>query len=235
MTSTISEKTAAVRRRSGSGAMAAGTTGTGAMAAGTRAARSVAAGSVAAGARAVASAAVSVVTSVAASVAVLLTAGCGTTDTDAGAVPEGWDTLTTSSVTVAYPPAFAPQSDTERSEYNAAAATHTEGGKSVGMITVQLDFTNADSVEEAAIGAEAGIALGSTLGKQQKMVVTGPDGEEEARRVNFQFTEKNTRYQGVIVAGLDSAEKSYAVRIDAATGTLDSGDLDKIIESITVK
>ncbi|MFE4170808.1 hypothetical protein ACFRR7_01965 [Streptomyces sp. NPDC056909] len=226
MTSTISEKTAAVRRRSGAGTMAAGTVAARSVAAG-----SVAAGSVAAGTRAVASAAVSV----AASVAVLLTAGCGTTDTDAGAVPEGWDTLTTSSVTVAYPPAFAPQSDTERSEYNAAAATLTEGGKSVGMITVQLDFTNADSVEEAAIGAEAGIALGSTLGKQQKIVVTGPDGEEEARRVNFRFTEKNTRYQGVIVAGLDSAEKSYAVRIDAATGTLDSGDLDKIIESITVK
>ncbi|MGW6741130.1 hypothetical protein ACWGDX_10375 [Streptomyces sp. NPDC055025] len=228
-TSTISEKTAAVRRRSGTGAGSG--SGTGTVAAGNVAAGNMAAGAMAAGTRAVASAAVSV----AASVAVLLTAGCGTTDTDAGAVPEGWDTLTTSSVTVAYPPAFAPQSDTERSEYNAAAATRTEGGESVGMITVQLDFTNADSVEEAAIGAEAGIALGSTLGKQQKIVVTGPDGEEEARRVNFRFTEKNTRYQGVIVAGLDSAEKSYAVRIDAATGTLDKGDLDKIIESITVK
>ncbi|MYZ37062.1 MULTISPECIES: hypothetical protein [unclassified Streptomyces] len=173
-------------------------------------------------------------TAVSAAVLLTVTAGCGT-DTGPGAVPEGWDTLTSSAVTVAYPPAFSAQSDAERSKYNAAAATFTEGGKSVGMITVQLDFTNADSVEEAAIGAEAGIALGSKLGRQQKIVVAGPDGEEEARRVNFEFTEKGTRYQGVIVAGLDSAEKSYAVRIDAARGTLDDGDLNKIIESITVK
>ncbi|MGW2053248.1 hypothetical protein ACWCOZ_04865 [Streptomyces sp. NPDC001840] len=168
------------------------------------------------------------------SAALLLTAGCGT-GTGAGTVPDGWKTLTTPAVTVAYPPAFTPQTDSERSKYNAAAATLAEGGKSVAIITVQLDFTNADSVEEAAIGAEAGIALGSTLGKQEQITVAGPDGDEEARRVNFAFTEKGTRYQGVIVAGLDSAEKSYAVRIDAAGGKLAEGELKQIIESITVK
>ncbi|MEV4972578.1 hypothetical protein [Streptomyces scopuliridis] len=165
--------------------------------------------------------------------AVALVAGCGT-DTTAGVVPEGWGTLKTSAVTVAHPPAFAPQSAGERSEYNAAAATLTEDGKDVGMITVQLDFTNADSVEEAAIGAEAGIALGSTLGKQRKIEVAGPEGRTEARRIDFEFTEKGSRIKGVIVAGLDSAQTSYAVRIDAAKGRLGDGDLTKIIDSITL-
>ncbi|MFF3749833.1 hypothetical protein ACFYYH_05125 [Streptomyces sp. NPDC002018] len=166
--------------------------------------------------------------------AVLLTAGCGT-DTEAATVPEGWGTLRTPAVTVAYPPAFTPQGDAERSKYNAAAATLSEGGESVGMITVQLDFTDADSVEEAAIGAEAGIALGSTLGKQREIQVAGADGAREARRIDFAFTEKGSRIKGVIVAGLDSADASYAVRIDAAQGRLGDGDLKKIIESITVK
>ncbi|MYZ36003.1 hypothetical protein GT002_13065 [Streptomyces sp. SID4917] len=169
-----------------------------------------------------------------ASAVVLLTAGCGT-GTGAGAVPDGWRTLTTPAVTVAYPPAFTRQTDAERSKYNAAAAALAEGGESVAIITVQLGFTNADSAEEAAIGAEAGIALGSTLGKQEQITVAGPDGGEEARRVNFAFTEKGTQYQGVIVAGLDSAQKSYAVRIDAAGGKLAEGELKQIIESITVK
>ncbi|PVE12031.1 hypothetical protein [Streptomyces scopuliridis] len=166
--------------------------------------------------------------------AVALVAGCGT-DATAGVVPEGWGTLKTSAVTVAHPPAFTPQSAGERSTYNAAAATLAEGGKDVGMITVQLDFTNADSVEEAAIGAEAGIALGSTLGKQRKIEVAGPKGRTEARRIDFEFTEKGSRIKGVIVAGLDSARKSYAVRVDAAKGRLGDGDLTKIIDSITLK
>ncbi|MER8072850.1 hypothetical protein ABTZ59_31690 [Streptomyces sp. NPDC094034] len=165
---------------------------------------------------------------------VALVAGCGTEAT-AGVVPEGWGTLTTSSVTVAHPPAFTPQGAGERSEYNAAAATLAEGGKDIGMITVQLDFTNADSVEEAAIGAEAGIALGSTLGKQREIEVAGPEGRTEARRIDFEFTEKGSRIKGMIVAGLDSANTSYAVRVDAAKGRLGDGDLTKIIDSITLK
>ncbi|MEV6421970.1 hypothetical protein [Streptomyces sp. NPDC051662] len=164
---------------------------------------------------------------------VALVAGCGT-DTTAGVVPEGWGTLRTSAVTVAHPPAFTPQSAGERSEYNAAAATLAEDGKDIGMITVQLDFTHADSVEEAAIGAEAGIALGSTLGEQRKIEVAGPEGGTEARRIDFEFTEKGSRIKGVIVAGLDSAKKSYAVRVDAAKGRLGDGDLTKIIDSITL-
>jgi hypothetical protein len=165
--------------------------------------------------------------------AALLTAGCGT---QTGATtPEGWGTLRTPAVTVAHPPAFTPQSDARRSEHNAAAATRAEGGRAVGTITVQLDFTEADSAEEAAIGAEAGIALGSTLQGQREIRVAGPDGKQEARRIDFEFTQQGgTRVKGVIVAGLDARKKSYAVRIDAAKGGLADGDLKKIIDSITV-
>lgn len=192
-------------------------------------------------------------TACAALATLLLAAGCGTQAT-AGTVPEGWGTLRTPAVTVAHPPAFEAQSAAERSKYNAAAATLSDESGTIGMITVQLDFTDADSVEEAAIGAEAGVALGSTLGKQEEIKVSGPDGEEEARRINFEFTQKDsgtgsgagtpggaldpkagTRVDGVIIAGLDAGDKTYAVRIDAVKGKLGDGDLKKIIESITVE
>ncbi|MEV0779062.1 hypothetical protein ACIBLA_02100 [Streptomyces sp. NPDC050433] len=182
----------------------------------------------------------------------LLATGCGS-GTETGTVPEGWGTLKTPAVTVAHPAAFEAQSAAERSKYNAAAATLSDESGTIGMITVQLDFTDADSVEEAAIGAEAGVALGSTLGKQEEITVSGPDGDEEARRVNFEFTQKDsgagagagtpggaldpkagTRIDGVIIAGLDADDKTYAVRIDAVKGKLSKGDLKKIIDSITV-
>lgn len=127
--------------------------------------------------------------------ALLLVAGCGSdagSGSGSGAVPEGWGTLKTPAVTVAHPAAFEAQSAGERSKYNAAAATLSDESGTIGMITVQLDFTDADSVEEAAIGAEAGVALGSTLGKQEEIQVAGPDGGEEARRVNFEFTQKDS-------------------------------------------
>ncbi|MFD9225183.1 hypothetical protein ACFWDI_35455 [Streptomyces sp. NPDC060064] len=165
--------------------------------------------------------------------AALFAAGCGTDK--AGRAPEDWGTLRTPALTVARPPAFKPQSDAERSKYNAAAATLTADGRAVGMITVQLDFTEADTAEEAAIGAEAGIALGSKLHGQRDVKVTGPDGKDtEARRVDFEFVQQGTRIKGVIVAGLDAQKKAYAVRIDAAEGRLADGDLKKIISSITV-
>ncbi|MFD3519643.1 hypothetical protein [Streptomyces sp. NPDC058653] len=204
--------------------------------------------SAAAGRRAYASASAS-----AALATLLLAAGCGS-KAGAGEVPEGWGTLRTPAVTVAHPPAFEVQGAGERSKYNAAAATLSDESGTIGMITVQLDFTDADSVEEAAIGAEAGVALGSTLGKQEEIRVAGPDGDEEARRVTFEFTQKDsaegsgagtpggaldpkagTRVAGVIVAGLDADDRTYAVRIDAVKGKLGKGDLKKIIDSITVK
>ncbi|NWF29690.1 hypothetical protein HW130_26120 [Streptomyces sp. PKU-EA00015] len=174
--------------------------------------------------------------------AVSLTAACG--NGPAGAeVPEGWPRLTTDSVTVAHPPAFKEQGAGKRSKFNAATATLEEGGRTVAMISVQLDYTNADSVEEAAIGAEAGIALGATLEGQEDLRVAGPEKARDAKRIDFTFTStgergtpaKGTRVAGVIVAGLDSGESAYAVRIDAAEGRLSPDELKKIIDSIAVE
>ncbi|AXG80009.1 hypothetical protein [Streptomyces paludis] len=192
------------------------------------------------------------VTAAVTAVLLTLTAGCGAESGTggggtgaSGALPEGWGTLRTATVTVAYPPAFTPLSAAERGKYNAAAAKLTEDGeksedgekgKDVGMISVQLGFTNADTPEEAAIGAEAGIALGSTLKRQTEIEVNGPDGAKaEARRVDFEFTEKGSRVKGVIVAGIDTAKKAYAVRIDAVKGKLGDDDLRRILDSITLK
>ncbi|MFF8842682.1 hypothetical protein ACF08N_08085 [Streptomyces sp. NPDC015127] len=174
--------------------------------------------------------------------ALSLTAACG--NGSAGAeVPEGWSELDTASVTVAHPPEFREQGAAERSKFNAAAATLEEGGRTVAMISVQLNYTNADSVEEAAIGAEAGIALGSTLKGQEDLRVAGPEKVRDAKRIDFAFTStgeqgtpaKGTRVAGVIVAGLDSNESTYAVRIDAAEGQLSDDELKKIIDSIAVR
>ncbi|MFG2757500.1 hypothetical protein [Streptomyces wuyuanensis] len=169
----------------------------------------------------------------AAAVAVLTLVGCGS-DQGAAVTPEGWGTLETPSVTVAHPPAFKEQGEAERSGFNAAAATLTEGGRAVGTITVQLGFTEADSAEEAAIGAEAGIALGSTLHGQKEITVAGPEGRREARRIDFEFTRGPDRVRGVIVTGLDTARKAYAVRVDAVKGRLADDDLKKIVESVAV-
>lgn len=172
----------------------------------------------------------------------LLTAGCGD-DSATGTVPEGWGELTTPAVSVARPPAFGELGGAERGKHNAAAARLTEDGRTVGTITVQLDFTRADTAEEAAIGAEAGIALGARLEEQSDVEVHGPEAVRHAKRVDFTFASggdagtpvKGTQVKGVIITGLDSEKKSYAVRIDAAKGSLSASDLDRIIDSITVK
>ncbi|MDI9887585.1 hypothetical protein QMZ92_25235 [Streptomyces sp. HNM0645] len=167
-------------------------------------------------------------------VALLALAGCGS-DQAASVAPKGWGTLETPSVSVAHPPAFKEQGEAERSRFNAAAATLTEDGRAVGTITVQLGFTEADSAEEAAIGAEAGIALGSTPKGQKEITVAGPEGRREARRIDFEFTRGPDRVRGVLVAGLDTARKAYAVRVDAVKGRLGDDDLKKIVESVEVR
>ncbi|MGF1343984.1 hypothetical protein ACQSMD_28370 [Streptomyces flavovirens] len=172
----------------------------------------------------------------------LIAAGCAD-DEAAGQAPEGWGELTTASVSVAHPPSFRARSDAERDRHNAAEARLTEDGRTVGTLTVQLDFTDADSAEQAAIGAEAGVALGSRLTKQSDVRVEGPEDVRDAKRVDFEFTSggegdnppKGTRVSGVIITGLDTHRKTYAVRIDAAEGALPAADLDRIVESVTVR
>ncbi|MGW1889667.1 hypothetical protein ACWCP6_05300 [Streptomyces sp. NPDC002004] len=171
--------------------------------------------------------------------AVLTLSGCGGDRQGAGSAPEGWGTLRTKGVDVSYPKGYVAQGAAERSKYNAAAAVRKEGGTTVSTITVQLNFTNADSAEEAAIGAEAGVQLGSTLGGTKGVKLAGTD---DAKRVDFEFSStgrdglppKGTRIKGVILTGLDSKKKTFAVRIDARKGALADNDLKKIIDSVQV-
>ncbi|TXS56675.1 hypothetical protein [Streptomyces sp. t39] len=172
----------------------------------------------------------------------LLVTACGN-DPAGAPVPEGWQVMRTDSVEVARPPSFTEQGPGERSRYNAAAATLEEGGRTVATITVQLGFTNARTAEQAAIGAEAGIALGATVEGQRDVRVAGGEKVRDARRIDFAFTSsgepgtpaEGTRVDGVIVAGLDSADTAYAVRVDAAQGALSDADLKRILDSIAVE
>ncbi|MER6976298.1 hypothetical protein [Streptomyces carpinensis] len=172
--------------------------------------------------------------------AVLLT-GCGPNDADSAA-PDGWGTLRTRGVSVSYPKGpqgYVEQSAAERSRYNAAAAVRKESGRRVSTITVQLDFTQANSAGQAAIAAEAGIGMGAKVEGEKDVKLAGTD---EARRVDFGFRStgesgeppKGTPVKGVILTGLDSAGRTFAVRIDAARGALSSENLKKIVDSVRV-
>ncbi|MFB8246625.1 hypothetical protein ACFC5X_16470 [Streptomyces sp. NPDC055952] len=176
--------------------------------------------------------------------AVLLTTalaltGCGDADPGAGSVPGGWGTLRTDAVDVSYPKGWQEQSAAERGRHNVAAAVRTEGGRKVAVVTVQLGFTEAASAEQAAIAAEAGIQLGAKVRGQEDADLAGTD---DAKRIDFSFTAtgedggpaKGTPVEGVILTGLDSSGTAFAVRIDARRGSLPSGDLDRIVDSVEV-
>ncbi|CAM5479845.1 hypothetical protein SVIOM74S_01996 [Streptomyces violarus] len=113
--------------------------------------------------------------------AVALT-GCGSSE--AGSVPDGWGTLKTKGVDVWYPKGYEEQSPGRRGKHNAAAAVRTEDGRKVSVITVQLGFTEANSAEQAAIAAEAGIQLGADVQGQKDVELAGAD---EAKRIDFTF------------------------------------------------
>ncbi|MFD8230472.1 hypothetical protein ACFV20_01030 [Streptomyces sp. NPDC059696] len=165
--------------------------------------------------------------------------GCGSTDSGAGSVPEGWGTLKTKGVDVSYPKGYEEQSAAGRGKHNAAAAVRTEGGRKVSVITVQLGFTEANSAEQAAIAAEAGIQMGADVKGQKDVELAGTD---EARRIDFSFKATGedggpaagTPVEGVILAGLDARDTAFAIRIDAQRGSLPDGDLDRIIDSVEV-
>jgi hypothetical protein len=181
---------------------------------------------------------------VAAALGLALLTGCG--GPDAAAVPDGWGTLDTKSVSVGYPEdrGYAPQPDAERSKANAAVALKEEGGLRTGMVSVQLDFaTGVSDAGEAAAAAGAGIGLGTTRKGTADVRVAGEESARDARRIDYEFTstgeartpEKGTRMTGVLVAGVDSAEVPFAIRINAVKGTLTPADLDAFVASITVK
>ncbi|MFE3515021.1 hypothetical protein [Streptomyces sp. NPDC059166] len=173
-----------------------------------------------------------------------LLTGCGGTDT--ASVPDGWGTLDTRSVSVGYPKdqGYAPQPATERSRANAAVAVKEEKGVRTGMVSVQLDFaTGVDDAGEAAAAAGAGIGLGATRKETEDVTLAGEESAREARRIDYEFTSngeestpaKGTRMTGVVVAGVDSKDVPFAIRINAVKGALSSADLDSFVSSITVK
>jgi hypothetical protein len=175
-------------------------------------------------------------------------AGCGDGKANSASVPDDWGTLKTKGVDVSYPKGsggsggsegYTEQSAAERGKYNAAAAVRTENGKTVSVITVQLDFTQANSAGQAAIAAEAGIQMGASVKGEKDVKLAGTD---EAKRIDFTFKStgqdddppKGTPVKGVILTGLDSSDKTFAVRVDAVEGKLSDADLAKIVDSVEV-
>ncbi|MFE7773972.1 hypothetical protein ACFU5O_08735 [Streptomyces sp. NPDC057445] len=174
-----------------------------------------------------------------------LLSGCGG-GAGAAAVPDGWDTLDTKSVTVAYPGAagYQEQPASERSKHNAAVALKEEGGLRTGMVSVQLNFaTGVDDAEEAATAAGAVIGLGATRQDTADVRLNGEESARQARRIDYEFTssgeqrtpEKGTRMTGVMVAGVDSKGVPFLVRINTVKDALTEDEIDTFVESITVK
>ncbi|MFF4244251.1 hypothetical protein ACFYY2_07225 [Streptomyces sp. NPDC001822] len=183
-------------------------------------------------------------TAVTAALGLTLLGGCGGMDT--ASVPDGWGTLDTASVSVGYPKdqGYAPQPAAERSEANAAVALKEEKGLRTGMVSVQLDFaTGVDDADEAAAAAGAGIGLGTTRKGTRGVRLAGEESAREARRIDYEFTSsgeqptpaKGTRMTGVVVAGVDSKDVPFAIRVNAVKGALSPADLDAFVKSITVK
>ncbi|MGC2999409.1 hypothetical protein ACPF8X_13855 [Streptomyces sp. G35A] len=171
--------------------------------------------------------------------AALALTGCGGGDSGSAAVPDGWGTLDTKGVSVSYPEGYREQGAGDRARFNAAAAERTEGGRTVSLITVQLGFTEAGTAEQAAIAAEAGIQMGADVKGQKEVELSGTD---EARRIDFTFEAtgedggpaKGTPVDGVILTGLDSSDRTFAVRVDTQRGKLSDADLRRIVESVEV-
>ncbi|WP_329040258.1 hypothetical protein OHT61_20655 [Streptomyces sp. NBC_00178] len=183
-------------------------------------------------------------TAVTAALGLTLLGGCGGMDT--ASVPDGWGTLDTASVSVGYPEdqGYAVQPAAERAEANAAVALKEEKGLRTGMVSVQLDFaTGVDDADEAAAAAGAGIGLGTTRKGTRDVRLAGEESARDARRIDYEFTSsgeqstpaKGTRMTGVVVAGVDSKDVPFAIRVNAVKGALSPADLDAFVKSITVK
>lgn len=179
----------------------------------------------------------------AAAIGFALLTGCGG---DSAALPEGWSKLDTKSLSVGYPggKGYKEQPAADRAKANAAVALKEEGGLRTGMVSVQLDFaTGVDSAAEAASAAGAGIGLGATRKGTEEVRLAGADSARDARRIDYEFTSSGeertpapgTRMTGVVVAGIDSKDVPFAVRINAVKGSLSAQDLDAFVDSITVK
>lgn len=113
-----------------------------------------------------------------------------------------------------------------------------------GMVSVQLDFaTGVGDAGEAAAAAGAGIGIGATRKDTRDVRLAGEESAREARRIDYEFTStgeestpaEGTRMTGVVVAGVDSQDVPFAIRINAVKDALSAADLDSFVASITVK
>ena len=178
----------------------------------------------------------------AAGIAVLagaLLAGCGGAGAGQGGT-EGWGTLSTDRLTVSYPKGWRVLPERERGR-NDAAATLTRDGVEVGRIGVQIDFMTAADSEMAALGAAGTYVTGGRT--KSKRVIEVP-GSEDARRVEYHDREstgdkgtpsKGTKVRGTDVVGMDGRDEAFLVRINAVKGELSASDVDRIVESISVR
>ncbi|MFE5511183.1 hypothetical protein ACFQ9J_11300 [Streptomyces sp. NPDC056529] len=178
---------------------------------------------------------------VAAGAAGLLLTACGSGGT-AGTTPEGWGTLRTERLTVAHPAAFEEVAPDRGNTHEVARATLTEGGVLVGAMSVEFDHGSLNTVEMAAVGAEARIQLGATLAKTTEIRVAGPGGRAEARKITYAFTSRGragtppsgARLEGVMVTGVDARSRPYLITVNSEEGTLSDRDVTAIVESVTL-
>lgn len=62
-----------------------------------------------------------------------------------------------------------------------------------------------------------------------------PTPRAPCRRPRRLRSPKGTRVSGVTITGPDTHRRTYVVRVDAAEGALPAADLDRIVESVTVR
>lgn len=183
-------------------------------------------------------------TAVAAALALTLLSGCGGTDT--AAVPDGWGTLDTRSVSVGYPKnqGYAPQPAAERSKANAAVALKEEKGCAPAWCRSSWTSPRASATRVRPLPpCGAGIGIGATRKDTRDVRLAGEESAREARRIDYEFTStgeestpaEGTRMTGVVVAGVDSQDVPFAIRINAVKDALSAADLDSFVASITVK
>ncbi|MFE3597883.1 hypothetical protein [Streptomyces sp. NPDC059142] len=183
-------------------------------------------------------------TAVTAGLAAALLTACGTGGKEAATTPQGWSTLTTDRLTVAYPAEFKEVAAADLAEGNAAGAVRTKDGSPVGAIYVEFDYGQGiNDADMAGTAAEARVQLGATPSETTEIEVAGPDGRAEARRVDWTSTStgakgqppKGTKLAGVMIAGLDTKDRPYLITVNAEKGLLSDKDIKDIVSGVSLK
>lgn len=168
----------------------------------------------------------------------LLLAGCG--GESGGGAPEGWRTLQTEKVTVAYPKGWKAVPKAELSKGTDGVAALEKGGREIAKVGVQLDFMSSGDAELAAGAAQASIEFNGRIGKQQKVDVPGTD---DAQRTDFTQTgdgspgkaPKGAKINGIDIVGIDAEDHAFLVRIIGTEDGASKAELEKIADSVEVK